>query len=289
VRIATLGESGAESVFRRIVLTVVEMVKELNGSGDCLAGIGIGAPGPLDARSGVVQTMPNLPGWDDFPLKARLEEATGCDVCVMNDADAVAWGEYAAGAAMGRKNFAVVTLGTGVGSSLFFNGKPWIGVDGFSSELGHVPVSPDGPQCSCGRIGHLESFVSSRRIVESVVKAVGNGVSTHINISQLKKDGYHIKAVADAALAGDELALSVMKQYGSHLGRGLAVLANLLNLPLVVLAGGITAAWPVFEKYTRETLAASAFPIQAASLEIKLSELGDDAGIIGAAMSLIFS
>ncbi len=279
--VKTHAKEGSANILIRLRGTILDAFSDMPSQAE-FKGIGFGAPGPLNAKTGVIFTMPNLPGWEDFPLRSYLETEFSCPVELMNDADAAGWGEFFWGAAAGCRTFVLITLGTGIGSSLFLNGAPWIGTSGISSEFGHIPISMTGPRCSCGCLGHLESYLSSEKMVQRIIQAIQNGSETCVRKELLQQDGFQVKEIIESAMKNDPLALREIWRYGRYLGRGLAVMANLLGISQVVLSGGLSNAWPLMEPIVRSEVSRNAFPQQVRDLNIQLSMLNGFGGVMGA-------
>lgn len=278
---ATHAQEGPDRVMEQI-RDLIGQLAGGPGSRVEIDGIGVGAPGPIDIRSGIVKTMPNLPEWEGYRLKKILENRTGRPVRLINDADAAALSEYYFGRARERKTFATLTLGTGIGSSIMLNGRLWHGASGVSPELAHIPISGSGPKCGCGGRGHLESFLSSHHMIERVRRAVALGEPTSIDMLWLVSEDGGMREIIEAARRRDRVAVREMQRYGKYLGRGLAVLTNLLNLPLVILAGGISNAWDLIETSARRELKRHVFLALADRLTIVVSAFRENAGVLGA-------
>jgi glucokinase len=221
----------------------------VNGKPYTALGVGIGSPGPINLRTGVLGLLPNLPGWENFPLRDALIEATELPVILESDANAAAIAEWklGAGKAACLSSMAMLTLGTGVGSGLILNGAVWQGMFGMAGEVGHATINPDGLPCSCGSTGCLEMYASANgliRLARTIAHsplgteamrqlAEGTGEFTPMHLTQLAK-------------AGDRGAQLAFEQLGTYLGIGIANLINTLDLPLIVVGGGVAAAWPLF-------------------------------------------
>lgn len=244
-----------------------------------VAAVGIGVPGVV-AVDGTVVVAPNLPALDRFPLGPRLSQLLGLPVVVVNDANAAAWGEAVAGAGRQFASFLTLTLGTGVGGGLVLDRRLWLGAQGAAGEVGHVMVDPQGRPCGCGSRGCLETYASATGIVRTARDALGRGTK-----SQLSGTGERLtsQAVAAAALQGDAVALAAMALAGEKMGQVLAGVANLLNLEGVVITGGASAGLEMMLPALQRELAARAFPIATDGLILLRGELGEQAGILGAA------
>jgi glucokinase len=273
-----------------IVISISGLIKRLTAQlpqGSKIEGIGIGAPGPLNARTGIIETMPNLPKWENIAFKAMAENEFKERVELLNDADAAAWGEYCYGAAQGMEEFALLTLGTGLGSSFFIKGRPWIGASGISPELGHIPIARSHEPCSCGGFGHLESYLSSRYLVKSAKKMIERGEKSAIDLELLDAEGFHVEEIIGRARDADRVAQKIIRKYGEALGQAFSIIANLFNMSLVVLSGGISAAWDVLKPFAMKEFFHQAFRTQAEALRIEISSLQGTSGVLGAGAMIL--
>lgn len=277
------------------------------GSKMKLDGVGIGVPGIIDKRTGMLRESPNLPGWDDYPVRDEIERILGAHVILENDANVAAFGEGWLGAARGYNELCMITLGTGVGGGLVMAGKIWQGMNGMAGEVGHMTVDPNGHPCKCGNIGCAEQYSSATAIMRMAREEIQSG-----NAPELAKmaAGPNIeisaRAVFNLALQGDKAAQRVYDRVGWALGVLIGDLVNLLNLRMYVIGGGVSNGWQafapkLFEELRRRSMvyAATAPPddcIQigaAAKVESKQlppyrtivtrALLGSDAGLYGAA------
>ncbi|MEJ2202143.1 MAG: ROK family protein [Desulfuromonadaceae bacterium] len=201
-------------------------------------------------------------------------------VRVVNDANAICWGEALFGAGMEFSSFITITLGTGVGGGLVLDRHIWRGADGTAGEIGHVTVVPDGRLCGCGNRGCLEQYASASALVRGVRERLIAGQSSPLLESQAELNS---SQVAAAARAGDPMALAVMAEAGRALGTVLAGVANLLNLEGVVIAGGASGSFDLLQPILQDELQDRAFAVPGRRLRIVLGNLGDVAGILGAA------
>jgi glucokinase len=292
IALPTLLAEGRDRVVRDIRDAVLGLAK--NGSGDRrLAGIGVGTPGPLELPRGVLRNPPNLPGWDNFDLLHALELALNRSIDIESDANLAALAETHLGAGRTHSidSLCVLTLGTGVGNGLIFNGKIWHGANGMGGEAGHIIVQDiDGAPCGCGGFGCLEQYASATAIVRVARERLGtNAPSTAHELYLL-------------ALAGDQRAASVFHSLAHSLAIGLTALINTLNLPLYLIGGGVSEAWELFaptlfrelhrRSYVYRLTAPSLPSAIAPSLplfekhktQILLAELGSTAGLLGACL-----
>src|ERR1044071_1357604 len=209
--------------------------------------VSIMVPGAVDCANATVVQAPNLPSLVNFPLKAELEQRLGWPVYLENDANAAAVGEMWMGAARGCRDVVSVTLGTGVGGGVIYDGKLWRGSHGSAGEIGHTTVDPfSGLKCKCGNTGCLELFASATAIVRMTRENLALFPESGFPESPLKSEELTAVKVYDAGRNGDELALAVFKRFGMYLGIGLANLINLIDPQVIVLAGGAVNGWDLF-------------------------------------------
>ena len=273
---STHASEGWRKVVDRLIRGIGRQRENASKKGLTVIAVGVGAPGVIDADTGVVVKSPNFPDWNKLPLRTLLEEALSLPVVIENDANAAALGEQWRGAGTNIKSMILLTLGTGVGGGIVLNNCIWHGADGMAGEIGHMTLIPEGRQCSCGNQGCLEMYASARGIVLSYQEALlAAGASSTRSFSAAE--------VYEAARAGDRSAIAVMRDMGRMLGIGIASLINIFNPERIVIGGGVKDAWPLFIEATREEVMRRAFEVPARRTEIVPSLLGDDAGIVGAA------
>jgi glucokinase len=281
-RTGTMAAEGVDIVLERLTGGIQTLARKAQADGMKIAGIGIGVPGIISAKEGIVRLSPNLPGWEDIPLRARLMESFQYPVHVENDANAYALGEYWFGAGKGSSCMVCITLGTGVGGGIILGGDIWRGADGMAGEVGHITVNPDGPLCPCGNRGCLERYSSATAVIEMAHAAAAGGGNT--TLKDLKKSGLiTAEAVADAAKKGDRAACRIFFEAGKYLGIAIADLINLLNIECVVIGGGMAGAWDLFIGPLKEEVSSRAFKIPAKRCRIVRGRLKDEAGVLGAA------
>lgn len=248
--------------------------------GSKIVAMGAGIPGLIN-RDGVVSSSVNLQFLHEFNLKAGLEEITGLNAAILNDANAAALAEKRYGAGRPFGSLLHLTLGTGVGSGLILDNRLWTGSDGVASEFGHITVEPDGYPCPCGNHGCLEQYASARAIVRHAEEALSSGGRS--SLAAIPHKSLDAAAVALAALEGDSLALSCFAKAGRYLGIAAASAINLLNLDAIVIGGGVAASFELIAGSVALEIAERAFPVPAARVKVLKGELGDDAGMMGAA------
>jgi glucokinase len=281
----THAESGADDVISRLLrLTRQVMDRTLAGyPGATFLGVGVGAPGPLDTKSGVVLLTPNL-GWVNMPLRDRIASGLGLPTALDNDANCAVLGEWWRGAARGARHAIGITIGTGIGGGLIVDGKLLHGASDCAGEIGHATIDTDGRRCKCGNYGCLEAYASGPAIARRAVEAIEAGYESRL-AGYVGGDLAAITAqtVYDAAHDGDELALEVVGDTARFLGAGISNLLNIFNPEVVVVCGGVTQAGDRLFVPLRREVARRAFKPAVAVCRILPGELVGTAGVYGAA------
>jgi len=254
-----------------------------------LDGIGIGAPGLIDAAQGRIHRLVNVPGgWAGVALGQLMSRRLRCPCIVDNDANVVALGEWRFGAGRGAAHMVAVTLGTGVGGGLIIEGRLVRGATGSAGEVGHLPIRPDGPRCGCGSRGCVEAFVGAwalRRRAHALIRQHPGSVLAKL-VARARGD-FTPELLSRAARAGDRHARALWRDVGVELGQALAGLVNVLNPERLVIGGGVANAWPWFAPSLQRTVRERAFEVPARAVRIVRAQLDDRAGVLGAA-SLIW-
>lgn len=247
-----------------------------------LIGIGIGAPDG-NFYKGTIEYAPNLPWHGVIPFTEMMKEYyPNLPIYLTNDANAAAIGEMIYGGAKGMQDFLVVTLGTGLGSGFVTHGKLIYGHDGFAGELGHVIVSPDGRQCSCGRKGCLETYVSATGVKRSAYKMMAKYIAPS-PLRDIPFNKMDAKIISEAALAGDELARETLLYTGEMLGKALANVVAITSPEAIFLMGGLAKAGDLLFKPTRETMEKNLMKLFKGKVKVLPSQLDKNAAIYGAA------
>jgi glucokinase len=245
-----------------VVEAIVAAVAQLNAQGNCIA-LGVGMPGPADATGRIAKIAINLPGWHEIPLADWLEKKTGLPTVVANDANCACLGEVWLGAGRRYDNLILLTLGTGVGGAIVLDRKLFIGHQGSAAELGLITVNFDGPPCNSGNQGSLEQYVSAKAIRRTTGKEA-------VELGKL-------------AQAGDKAALAFWRDYGRLLGAGLASLIYVLTPEAIVIGGGVSASAEFFFPSTKAEIERRVMPSSRLSVKLVMAELGNRAGVAGAA------
>ena len=281
----TFSEQGADAVLARIVkLTKASMAA---ARGKEIAGIGIGSPGPLDTKTGVVLLTPNL-GWTNFPLRDRLTQALGLPATLDNDANCAIFGEWWRGAARGADYVVGLTIGTGIGGGIVLGGQVYRGASDIAGEIGHMTIDSTGRLCKCGNYGCLEAYASGPAIAARAVEGIRPGADTALP-KYVNGDLSKITAqlVYEAAHDGDDYAREVVKDTAKFLGAGVASLINIFNPEVVVVCGGVTLAGDRLFEPLRAEVRRRAFKPATDVCRIVPGELTGTAGVYGAAAVFI--
>jgi glucokinase len=249
-----------------------------------IKGVGLGIPGRILSQEGRVAFSPNIPVLNDCPLAALLAPQVPWPIFLENDANLFALGEHWLGAGVGYSHLLGITLGTGVGGGLILDGRVWQGAHGTTGEIGHLTVEPEGRKCHCGNRGCLETMASAFWTVVWVKEQLAQGAPSWLqDLYHTDPDAIQGETLVAAALNRDPLALRAFDRVGRSLGQAIADAVHLLGLSRVVIGGRFAGAWEVFQPPLAEELhhRLTLFPPEAVS--IVPAQLGDDAGLLGAA------
>jgi glucokinase len=282
-RVATAAMDGPAVVIVQIEQLIAQVIGDIDPSS--IIGIGVAVPGPVDLRAGIARQAPTIAGWFDVPLRAILSERTGFRVDLNNDANMAALGEWRFGSGRGCEHFVYVTISTGIGGGVIMDGKLLLGRLGMAAEVGHMTIHPDGPVCCCGNHGCWEALASGSALAQFAEQEIARGSPSMI--AELAV-GAPISAahVAVAAEQGDALALALMQREGEWIGIGLANLLHLYAPDRVALGGGVIQSMALLEPDIRSVIVERAMP-PFRDIPFQVAQLGDNAGIIGAATLLL--
>ncbi|MDR4888934.1 ROK family glucokinase [Fredinandcohnia sp. QZ13] len=278
-------DKSGDMIISDIAKAIEGKMNELQLKKEQFAGVGMGAPGPVNFEEGVFYKATNLGMKEMFPLKAELEKVIGLPAAVDNDANVAAIGEMWKGAGEGANNLICVTLGTGVGGGIIANGEVVRGANGAGGEIGHITSIPEGGAlCGCGKTGCIETIASATGIARLAKEAIQTKNESSLIREQYDKAGeITSKDVFEAAAKGDELAKYIIDNVTYHLGLALSHVANGLNPEKIVVGGGVSKAGEQLLLPLKEQFKRFAFPRVADAAEIAIATLGNDAGVIGAA------
>ena len=280
--------TGIERPYQEIIADMAALCKKVAADAGIemseIKSIGVGVPGLFDNKTGMIPFCTNL-GWHDIPFVAEMKKHLDTPVYGDNDATVAGLAESVAGVSAGIKDSVFLTLGTGVGGGIIIDGKPYSGAHGCGSEIGHMMIKMGGELCTCGNYGCFERYASATAIIREARKAVAE----HPESSMLAACGgdpekLNAKIVIDAARAGDEAAKAVFGGYVQALAVGIINIINMLDPEVIVLGGGVSAAGEFLLNAVREAVKPMVFFKTMPYARIELAQLGNDAGIIGAAM-----
>jgi glucokinase len=285
----TGAEAGAKDVLERLVGLAERAIeatrREIPGAE--ILGVGVGAPGPLDTKRGIVLLTPNL-GWVNLPLRQIIHERLGLPAALDNDANCAVLGEWWVGAARGARTAIGITIGTGIGGGLILDGKLFHGASDVAGEIGHTTIDTEGRRCKCGNYGCLEAYASGPNIALRAVEEIEAGAVSRLP-SLVGGDLSKITAqtVYQAAADGDDLALEVVNDTAKFLGVGIGNLLNVFNPEVVVVCGGVTLAGDHLFVPLRREAARRAFKPAVTACRIVPGELAGTAGVYGAAKAFL--
>ncbi|MBA0052216.1 ROK family transcriptional regulator [Streptomyces sp. AJS327] len=264
---------------------VLAMVAKLRDSGvaEGFDGAGVGVPGPVRFPEGVPVAPPIMPGWDGFPVREVLGQELGCPVMVDNDVNLMAMGEMQAGVARSVRDFFCVKIGTGIGCGVVVGGEVHRGTTGSAGDIGHIRVVTDGRQCACGNRGCLEAYFGGAALARDAESAARDGRSAELATRLESAGRLSAPDVAAAASAGDAAALDLIREGGARVGQVIAGLVSFFNPALVVIGGGVTGLGHNLLASVRTQVYRQSLPLATGNLPIVLGELGQVAGVTGAA------
>ena len=289
VRKPTLAEKGPEYALQLLFDMVRETVELASLEQSSVSAIGVSCGGPLDTKTGVIYSPPNLPGWDALPLKAQLESEFQIPVTIENDANASALAEFRFGGGRGYGAVLYMTMSTGIGGGIVIDGQIYHGANDSAGEVGHQILLPDGPRCGCGKRGCLEALCSGPAIARRAQAAIqaqrAEGKASATTLLNLA--GGHIEDVKSeyvlaAAQTGDALALQLVDETAYYMGWGIANLVNILNPDIVLLGTIAIAAGDLLINPIRKTVSEFAMTRPAEAVKIEPAQLGDALGDLAA-------
>lgn len=293
-RVPTQAGRGFDHVFPRLVNAVRHLLQQAGPDTRHITAVGYGNPGPLSHRKGIVYASPNLPGWENTPLRDLLQNEINLPVTLENDANAAAYGEFVAGAGADVDNMVLLTLGTGIGAGIILDGQLLRGAFDAAAEVGHTIIVLDGRACPCGQRGCFEQYASANAVAQRYVEAVqhharqhhrDNAPPTATPLAQrvLAGDRPTAREIEAALDLPDPLALRVWNETARYLALGCVNLQHTLNPQRIVLAGGLADAADTLLIPVRQEFREITWKITKDHPEITRATRGNDAGVIGAA------
>ena len=278
----TLTIQGREQTLERLT-SIISRLISLSG-GRKLMGIGASLAGPVDPDSATMHNPPNLPGWDGFSLKPLLENTFHIPVWAANDATLGAIGEHTYGIGQGVKNLIYLTVSTGIGGGIIVDGSPVLGARGFAGELGHMIIDRNGPSCSCGNVGCLETFASGTAIAKFARERLEKKQDSLI-LEMVEGDLARVdaKVVMEAAGQGDSLAGELVEQFARDLGLGLVNLMHIFDPQMIIIGGGVSQSSHIYSAALDAAIRDNVMAHLREHINVVTSVLGDDASLLGAA------
>ncbi len=264
----TYALQGAEQAANRIAENVRALWKQLP-EGQAITSLGICSSGPIDPVNGIIIDPPNL-GWRNVRFAQMLTDRLGIPVHLEHDAKASALGEFHFGSGRGTHSMALIIVGTGIGAGMIVNGKLYHGEFDSAGEVGHITVDMNGPICTCGSTGCVEAFAGG----PAILTAYNYAARRHVESGQ---------EIVNAARNGDEIAMRVFERAGRALGAGIATLAMIMDINTFVLFGSGTKAGDLLRNPVRAAVPRYSYPTVSSRVQVVIGELGNDAGILGAA------
>ena len=267
----------------QVLATMVEAVEEVRAALPEARGVGFGIPALVEAATGTAVSCVHLP-LDGLPFRDLMGERLGLPVYVDNDVNLALLGEARAGAAQGTRDAVMLTIGTGIGGAILLDGRVYRGADGAAGELGHVTVDIDGPQCTCPNRGCLETLVSGPAVAREGERAGRDDPESGLGRAIARGVAVSGELVTDLALRGDSAALGVLTLTGERLGAGIVGIVNTFNPEVVIVGGGVSRAGDLLLDPARRVVAERALRPSAATARIVRARLGEEAGVVGAAL-----
>jgi len=281
----TLGSEGVARVIERICSAIESLLFSKNMAISQINAICIACAGGINTGKGIVVTpSPNLPDWVEIPLADMIKKKFGVNTLVLNDASAAALGEHRYGAGKGVNNLVLLTLGTGIGGGIIADGHLYLGAVGGAGELGHMTIDADGPKCGCGNTGCLEMLASGMAIAKDAIERIKRGEkSSLVDMVEGELKKITAETIGRAARSGDKLAQEVIERASYYLGIGMVNVVNIFNPELVVIGGGMAGLGEMIIGQGRKMVVERTFSINARAARIVIAQLGNEAGIYGAA------
>jgi glucokinase len=289
--IPTEVESGPEDAARRMGAAVHQAVRDAGLEPAAVARVGLGSPGGMDIPSGMLTTVINLAGWDNFPIRDRVSHHCGMPVTFENDANAAAYGEFWVGSGRDFQSMVLLTLGTGIGCGIIIGDVVIQGAHSHGGEAGHVIIDSrdDARMCGCGYRGHLEAYASATAVIRRTQECLDAGRPTSLAKRLAAGEELSPKLIAEEAERGDELSLEIVMETARYLGIGTVNTIHVVDPDVVLLGGAMTFGGPDrelgrrFLDRVRQEVRRLARPVLARDTLIDFAALGGDAGFIGAA------
>ncbi len=281
--VPTEGQGGPDHVVGRMVAAALEVIKVAGLSKDRIVAVGIGAPGSMSHKKGMILTPPNLPGWKDVPVRDMVARGTGLPANLENDANSAAYGEFWAGGGRGTNDMVFFTLGTGIGGGVIIDGHLVRGFFDNGAELGHMIVQPGGRLCGCGQRGCVEAYASAHYTAVRAIEAIRNGEKSSLKARLDQGQPVETPHVVQAAAAGDPLASRIWNETCRLLAVACVNMQHFSNPQKILLGGGMIGAGKYLLEPVRKYFLEFTWKAAQDYPDIDFATLGNDAGFIGAA------
>ncbi|MCB2288058.1 ROK family protein [Clostridium algidicarnis] len=275
--IKTMAEYGDKAIVLRIINLIEDLIISSGKTLEDIRAVGIGSPGPLDPKRGIIITTPNLP-FENFDIITPIKEKFNVPVFLDNDANVAVIGEYTLGAGKNTKNMVYITVSTGIGGGAIINGKIYRGNTFNALEIGHMTLLPDGPKCNCGNYGCFEALASGTAISKRAEEAVESGRDTSL-LNYFKITSYEVFKEAEK---GDSVSRHIIDSSLEYLGIGIANIITLFDPEVIILGGGVMKAGQIIFDRIKEVVDQRCFKNMASACKIVPSALGEKSGVIGA-------
>ncbi|MDO9334728.1 MAG: ROK family protein [Dehalococcoidales bacterium] len=281
----TQAEEGINAVVNNILKSARAATEKSQIPLAQIAAIGLGAPGISNPETGIIYRSPNLPDWHHVPLRDIVANALKKKVFLINDANAAALGEMEYGVAKGCRNFIYITISTGIGGGIIIDGELYTGATGMAGEVGHIVVEPDGMPCNCGGVGCWELYASGSAIARRAREKIQQGRKTRLlKIAGGDLDKIDALLIKKAAEQGDALARKLVAETARYLGIGLGSLINIFNPELIVFGGGLSKMGDALLEPAIREAGRRSYHDAYKVVKFALAELGDNSGVLGAAV-----
>ncbi len=284
-RSLTLADEGPPPVINRLFAAIDHILNLKNMKPSQLHSVSLAVAGGIDIERGLVTSSPHLPGWHNVPLRDMVKDRYRVNTFLLNDASAAALGEHCFGAGRGVNDLVLLTVGTGIGGGIILNGRLYNGPSGSAGEIGHMTIAVNGLECTCGNIGCLETLVSGTALEREARKRIARGEkSSLVKMAAGNMEAITAEQINAAARRGDSLALDVINQAAFYLGVGLVNVVNIFNPEMIIIGGGLAGLGDLLLEPARQMVSERAFQLSAQAVRIVPAQLGDEAGVLGAAV-----
>ncbi len=282
--VPTLRERSYQEIIKDMAMLALKLINESKLKIENIKCIGIGTPGTADNKNGILLYANNL-RFKNVPMRKEMQKYINVPILIENDANCAALAESIAGAASDAENSIMITLGTGIGGGIIIDKKLYSGFNGAAAEVGHMSIMVDGKLCTCGRSGCWEAYGSAEALIEQALEAIKeNPGSLMMKLAEDNLGKMNAKIPFDAARMEDETAKTVVDKYIKYVAEGITNLINIFTPEVFVIGGGISKEGEYLLKPIREYVYRNVYAKDVTQTIIRVAKLGNDAGIVGAAM-----